>query len=87
MYAQHFLGDEPFLLLFGDDLIMHDVPASKQLIDAFYRKQSPIICIERVSDSRVSSYGIIESSHSDGRTHRVEKFLEKPQPTETNSRL
>jgi UTP--glucose-1-phosphate uridylyltransferase len=87
LYAQRFLGDEPFLLLFGDDIVMHDVPASKQLIDAFYRKQSPIICIERVSDSRVSSYGIIESSYSDGRTHRVEKFLEKPEPSETESRL
>lgn len=87
LYAQHFLGDEPFLLLFGDDLVIHDTPAAKQLIEAFYRKQSPIICIERVSDDRVSNYGIIESNFSEGRTHKVDKFLEKPKSTETASRL
>ena len=87
LYTQRFLGDEPFLLLYGDDLVINEVPAAKQLIEAFYRKQSPIICIESVSDDRVSSYGIIESSYSDGRTHRVERFLEKPNADETTSRL
>ncbi len=66
---------------------MHEVPAAKQLIDTFYRKQSPIIALERVADERVSSYGIIESTFSDGRTHKVDKFLEKPKLSETSSRL
>ena len=87
LHARHFIGDEPFLVLFGDDLVSHSVPAAKQLIDAFYRKQSPIIAVERISDSRVSSYGIIESSNSEGRIHKVDRFLEKPQPEETPSRL
>ena len=86
-YARHFLGDEPFLVLFGDDLIMHDVPAATQLIEAFYRKQSPIIALERVADERVSSYGIIESNFAEGRIHKVNKFMEKPKMTETQSRL
>lgn len=87
MYARHFIGDEPFLVLFGDDLIAHSTPGAKQIIDAFHRKQSPIIALERVSDSRVSSYGIVESSHSDGRSHKVDRFLEKPKLEETSSRL
>jgi UTP--glucose-1-phosphate uridylyltransferase len=87
LYARHFLGDEPFLVLFGDDLIMHEVPAAKQLIEAFHHKQSPIIALERVSDDRVSNYGIIEPSLSDGRFNKVDRFLEKPKLEETNSRL
>ncbi len=85
--ARHFLGDEPFLVLFGDDLVMHEVPAAKQIIDAFYRKQSPIICLERVSDDKVPSYGIIESNFTEGRIHKVDRFLEKPKLSETSSRL
>lgn len=87
LYAQHFLAEEPFLLLFGDDLVIHDIPASKQLIEAFYRKQAPILCLKDVPDSMVSSYGIVESNFSEGRAHKVEKFLEKPKSTETTSRL
>ena len=48
---------------------------------------SPVIALERVSEKRVSSYGIIESSHQDGRMYQVSKFLEKPKPEETSSRL
>lgn len=87
MYARHFIGNEPFLVLFGDDLISHTTPGAQQLIDAFHRKQSPIIALERVADDRVSSYGIIESSHSEGRIHQVDRFLEKPKMDETPSRL
>ena len=87
MYARHFLGNEPFLVLFGDDLIMHETPAAKQLIDAFYRKQSPIIALVDVPDDKVSSYGIIESNFQEGRTWKVDKFLEKPKVEETSSRL
>jgi UTP--glucose-1-phosphate uridylyltransferase len=87
MYARHFLGDDPFLVLFGDDLVMHEVPAAKQLIEAYYRKQSPILCLERVPDERVSSYGIIESNFTEGRVHKVDRFLEKPKLEETPSRL
>jgi UTP--glucose-1-phosphate uridylyltransferase len=66
---------------------MHEVPAAKQLIEAFHHKQSPIIALERVSDDRVSSYGIVESSISEERFNKVDRFLEKPKLEETNSRL
>lgn len=87
MYARHFVGNDPFLVLFGDDLIAHETPGAKQLIEAFYRKQSPIIALERVGDDKVSSYGIVESTSAEGRTHKVDRFLEKPKASETTSRL
>jgi UTP--glucose-1-phosphate uridylyltransferase len=85
--AREWIGDEPCLVLFGDDLIRGEKWGAAQLIEAFSRNSSPIIALERVSDKRVSSYGIIESSALEGRLHQVSKFLEKPKPEETPSRL
>ncbi len=85
--ARPLIWDEPCLVLFWDDLIRGERSGAQQLIEAFQRKNAPIIALERVSDSRVSSYGIIEAKHSDGRYHQVGRFLEKPQPNETTSRL
>lgn len=85
--AKQFIWNEPFLVLFWDDLVDWEKPASMQLIEAFYRKNAPIIALERVSDDKVSSYWIIESKSSDEKTHLVDKFLEKPKASETDSRL
>ena len=87
LHARAWIGDEPCLVLFGDDLIKWEKWWATQLVEAFEREWVPIIALERVSDKRVSSYGIIESSLSEGKVHRVSKFLEKPKPEETTSRL
>ncbi len=85
--ARALIGNEPCLVLFGDDLIKWERSGAEQLVKAFNEKNAPIIALERVADKRVSSYGIIEPSNSDGAIHTVAKFLEKPKPEETTSRL
>jgi len=85
--AKQFIWDEPFLVLFWDDLVDGETPASSQLINAFYRKNAPIIALEKVSDEKVSSYWIIETKYSEDNLHKVSKFLEKPLYNETTSRL
>jgi UTP--glucose-1-phosphate uridylyltransferase len=87
LHARSWIGDEPCLVLFGDDLIKGKRGGAEQLVTAFEQYGAPIIALERVSDKRVSSYGIIESLSSDGKLHQVSKFLEKPKPDETSSRL
>lgn len=87
LHARAWIGDEPCLVLFGDDLIRGELTGAQQLVRAFEEKKTPIIALEKVADKRVSSYGIIESSESVGLTHKVSKFLEKPKPEETPSRL
>ena len=87
LHARSWIGDEPCLVLFGDDLIKGEVGWAEQLVTVFEQYGSPIIALERVADKRVSSYGIIESSVADGKLHQVSKFLEKPKPEETSSRL
>lgn len=85
--ARAWIGDEPCLVLFGDDLIRGEESGAEQLVRAFESKGSPIIALERVADKRVSSYGIIESRGAEGSLYEVSKFLEKPKPEETSSRL
>ena len=85
--ARPFIGDEPCLVLFGDDLIKGEKWGATQLVEAFSRKRTPIIALEKVADDMVSSYGIVESSSSEHGIHLVDKFLEKPKATETTSRL
>ena len=87
LHARAWIGDEPCLVLFGDDLIRGEKSGAEQLVAAYEQYKTPIIALEHVADKRVSSYGIIESSHDDGMLHEVSKFLEKPKPEETTSRL
>lgn len=85
--ARNLIGDEPCLVLFWDDLIRGEKTGAEQLIEAFEQHHAPIMALEKVSDKRVSSYGIVESSESTWLLHKVSKFLEKPKPEETTSRL
>lgn len=85
--ASHLIWNEPFLVLFGDDLIKWSKTWAEQLIEAFQRKGSPVIALEKIPDSKVKSYWILETKSSDWKIHLASKFLEKPNPDETLSRL
>ncbi len=84
--AKSFIWNDPFLVLFWDDLIDGKTTAAEQLIEIYNRKNSPIIATIEVSDEEVSSYWIIESSNSEKNSFIVDKFLEKPKKSETKSR-
>lgn len=79
------IGDEPFLVLFGDDIIDNEVTAAEQLITKHEETGAPVIATVGVSESEVSSYGMLEGS-VEGDTTKVTKFLEKPKANETDSR-
>lgn len=85
MQARSFIWDEPFLVLFWDDLVFGEYSAAQQLSEAFSEKKAPVIATYKVSEQEVSHCGIIESSE-DGKVFWVEKFLEKPQVQETTAR-
>lgn len=84
--AKNFIWDEPFLVLFWDDIIDGKKTAAEQLVDTYNRKNCPIIATVSVSDEEVSSYWIIEPSVRDWNSFIVNKFLEKPKSNETKSR-
>ncbi len=84
--TKNLIWDEPFLVLFWDDLVDGDESAATQLVNTFYRKNSPVIATVNVTDDEVSSYWVIEPGLCEDNTFIVSKFLEKPKKTETFSR-
>ncbi len=82
--TKNLIWDEPFLVLFWDDIIDNDISAASQLITEYEQKQSPIIATMSVQPSEVSQYGIIEWK-TEGNITRVNRFLEKPSPQQTDS--
>ena len=84
--VKNFVWNEPFLVLFWDDIIDNKITAAEQLIQAYERKGSPVIATIPVEDDEVNQYWIIESSEDSKEIFGVDKFLEKPEASETTSR-
>src|SRR6476619_682652 len=59
LVTRQLVGDEPFAVLLGDDVIDADPPAIKQLVDVFDRVKGPVLAVERVLRENISSYGVI----------------------------
>ena len=78
MCAREFTGAEPFVMCNGDDLIVGDVPASKQLMDAYANNPALILGVQKVAPSETDKYGIIEPSKTDGKTIWCKNIIEKP---------
>lgn len=57
--AKDFIGDEPFAVVFGDDIIDGPRPALAQLLEVYEKTGTPVLCTERVPKERISSYGVI----------------------------
>ena len=87
LMAKELIGDEPFAILFGDDLIDHKVPGLKQLMNVYEQTQSSIIGLEKVPKDQVQNYGVIESCGMDGRMHHIASLVEKPKPKDAPSDL
>jgi UTP--glucose-1-phosphate uridylyltransferase len=90
------IGDEPFAVVLGDDVMDADPPALKQMIDVYQRVDGPVLAVERVPEEDVSSYGIVsvqpdpvaDAFPSDGpRVHRIKDLVEKPSRAEAPSNL
>lgn len=85
--ARSFIGDEPCAVLFGDDLVDSEVPAIKQLMDVYDKYQDIVIALTQVPHEEVSKYGVIEGTQIGDRLTELNKFIEKPDPSETASDL
>ncbi|NVP17309.1 UTP--glucose-1-phosphate uridylyltransferase [Candidatus Gracilibacteria bacterium] len=83
--TKNLIGDEPFLVLFGDDIIDNEVSAATQLVQAYEKTNSSVICSFQVPEERMGSYGILESSSTD-EVFKVDRFMEKPKAEATKSR-
>lgn len=81
------VGDEPFAVILGDDVIDADPPAIRQMIDVFNEVEGPVLAIERVPRETVSSYGIIDAEEVRPGVYRIRDLVEKPPVDEAPSDL
>ncbi|HYU78643.1 MAG TPA: UTP--glucose-1-phosphate uridylyltransferase GalU [Vicinamibacterales bacterium] len=97
LVTKSLVGNEPFAVVLGDDVIDADPPALKQMIDVYERVGGePVLAVERVPESEVSNYGIVDiqpdtvtgSFDGTGRlVHRINDLVEKPSRAEAPSNL
>ena len=90
LVTRELVGNEPFAVILGDDVIDAEPPAIKQLIDVFERLDGPVLAVERVPREDISSYGVIAiepGSHLGEGIHRVRDLVEKPPREEAPSDL
>lgn len=85
--ASHFIGNEPFAVLLGDDIVRSDEPCLKQLIDVFERYNSSVVGVQPVPDEDVSKYGIVapKSTEIEQGVIHVDDLVEKPPVEEAPS--
>lgn len=88
LQAKAFVGDEPFVVMLGDDLMKDEVPLTRQLMDAYERTHASTIAVMEVPHEETSKYGIIDPDNEleDG-LYNVRKFVEKPNPEDAPSDL
>ena len=85
--AKQFVGDEPFAVMLGDDVVDAEVPALKQLMDVYAETGATVLGVQAVPEEKVSSYGIIAPNGHVGEAWEVTDLVEKPAVESAPSRL
>jgi UTP--glucose-1-phosphate uridylyltransferase len=86
--AKSFIGNEPFAVLLGDDLVMSETPCLKQIMSVFEQYNSSVVAVQSVSENEVSKYGIIKPKGKNIESNLIEidSLVEKPKLEEAPSR-
>ncbi|MDT8861109.1 UTP--glucose-1-phosphate uridylyltransferase GalU [Alkalihalobacillus sp. MEB130] len=85
--ARKFIGNEPFAVLLGDDIVRAEKPCLKQMIEQYDRYKSSILGVQTVRDEDVSRYGIVDGKEIGERFYNVNNLIEKPKLEEAPSNL
>src|SRR5659263_283835 len=77
--ARAFVGNEPFAVMLGDDIVDAKVPCLKQLMDCYEEKGTSILGVQKVALENVDKYGIVDGVQISDRLYKVKNLVEKPQ--------
>ena len=83
--TRNVVGDEPFAVLLGDDLVLSEEPCCHQMLSLFEEVQESIVAIQRVPKDQTKNYGIVEGKPYNNRTYKIDRMVEKPSPGTTES--
>jgi UTP--glucose-1-phosphate uridylyltransferase len=89
LMARDMVGDEPFAVMLGDDIIDSEVPCMRQMMDVFEAYGGPVVAVQKVPKEEISAYGVIDGSPEgeSGRVYRVRNLVEKPKAADAPSDL
>jgi UTP--glucose-1-phosphate uridylyltransferase len=85
--ARTFVGNDPFAVMLGDDVVDSEVPCLKQLMDCYEKYQTSILGVQKVPLSQVSKYGIVDGTSIEDRVYKVKDVIEKPTVEEAPSNI
>jgi len=85
--ARNFIGNEPFAILLGDDIVDAETPCLKQMIEIYEEYRTSILGVQHVSMDDVSKYGIVSGKQVDDRIYKVKELVEKPEKEKAPSNL
>lgn len=85
--ARSFIGDEPFAVLLGDDIVYSEKPCLKQMIEVYNEYKTTILGVQEVEKSEVSKYGIVEGKAIEEGVYKVKDLVEKPKVEEAPSNV
>lgn len=85
--AKNVIGDEPFVVIWGDEFIYSKPPRTKQCLDVYYKYGDPVISAIRVPKEDVSRYGIVEVTKVEDHVDQIKRLVEKPSIEEAPSNI
>lgn len=85
--ARTFIGNEPFAVLLGDDIVRSDKPCIKQLIEVYDEYRTSVVGVQQVPDADVSKYGIVACKNIEERLYKVKDMVEKPEKSKAPSNI
>lgn len=87
--AKSVIGNEPFAVMLGDDIVMSDIPCLKQVIDVYEYYNSSVVAVQGVPEEDVSKYGIIKPKGAmlESNLFHIDSLVEKPSKEEAPSRF
>ena len=85
--AKSFIGNEPFAVLLGDDIVDAETPCLKQMINAYDEYKTSILGVQEVAKENVDKYGILDVKHIEDRVYKVKDMVEKPSVEDAPSNI
>ena len=76
--ARHFIGNEPFAVLLGDDVVVSKQPCLQQMLEVYNEYHTSVLGVQKVKHEVVSKYGIVDCKKVDDRVYKVNDLVEKP---------
>lgn len=87
LVAKNFIGNEPFAVLLGDDIVVSKKPCLQQMIEVFNEYKTSILGVQQVPYDVVNKYGIVKCKNIEDRVYKVQDMVEKPNPEDAPSNI